>query len=58
MKRPNLRTIGIEEEGEEAWVKVTKNILIEEKFPNLKKEMHINIQRQIDWPKKESPLNT
>jgi hypothetical protein len=46
MKRPNLRIIGIEE-GEDSQFKWSENILfkiIEENFPNLKKEMDINEQ--------------
>ena len=46
MKRPNLGIIGIEE-GEESQLQGPENILnkiIEENFPNLKKEMPINIQ--------------
>ena len=45
MKRPNLRIIGIEEE--EVQLKVPENFfnkIIEEKFPNLKKEMPIKVQ--------------
>ena len=45
MKRPNLKIIGIEE-GEESQLKGPENIfnkIIEENFPNLKKEMTINI---------------
>lgn len=46
MKRPNLRIIG-REVGEESQLQGPENSLnkiIEEKFPNLKKEMPINIQ--------------
>ena len=46
MKRPNLRTTGIEE-GKELQLQGPENIfnkIIEENFPNLKKEMPINIQ--------------
>ena len=43
MKRSNLRTIGIEEE--ESQIKGPENInkIIEEIFPNLKKERVINV---------------
>jgi hypothetical protein len=46
MRRPNLRIIGIDE-NEDFPLKVLVNIfnkIIEENFPNLKKEMLINIQ--------------
>ena len=46
MRKPNLRKIGIDE-NEDYQLKGTVNILnkiIEEKFPNLKKEMAMNIQ--------------
>ena len=46
MRRPNLRMIGIEEK-EDSQLKRPGNIfnkIIEENFPNLKKEMPINIQ--------------
>ena len=46
MKRPNLRTIGIEEK-EESWLKEAINDfnkIIEENFSILKKEMPINVQ--------------
>jgi hypothetical protein len=46
MKRPNLSIIGIEE-SEDSQHKGAVNIfnkIIEENFPNLKKEMPINIQ--------------
>jgi uncharacterized coiled-coil protein SlyX len=45
MRRPNLRIIGIEE-SDDSQLKGPVNIfgkVIEEKFPNLKKEMPINI---------------
>ena len=45
MKRPNLRIIGIEK-GEELQLKGTESILnkfIEENFPNLKKDIPMNI---------------
>jgi len=43
MKKPNLRIIGMEE-GEDSQIKGPENIfnkMIEENFPNLKKEMAI-----------------
>ena len=46
MKRPSLKAIGIEE-GEDSQIKGPQNIfnkIIEEKFPNLKKEMCLNVQ--------------
>jgi hypothetical protein len=46
MRRPNLRIIGIEE-SEDSQLKEPVNIfkkIIEENFPNLKKEMATNIQ--------------
>jgi hypothetical protein len=46
MRRPNLRILGMEE-GEESQLQGPENILnkiIKENFPNLKKEMPINIQ--------------
>jgi hypothetical protein len=46
MRRPNLRIIGIDE-NKDFQVKRLVNILnkiIEENFPNLKKELHVNIQ--------------
>ena len=45
MKRPNLRIIGIEK-GEEILLKSTENIfnkIIEEYFPNLQKDVPINV---------------
>jgi hypothetical protein len=47
MRRANFRIIGIEE-SEDSQVKGPVNIfnkIIEENFPNLKKEMPMNIQR-------------
>jgi chromosome segregation ATPase len=61
MRRPNLRIIGIEE-SEDSQLKRTVNIFnksIEEHFPNLKKEMPMNItykkptELQIDSARKE-----
>ena len=52
MKRPNLKIIGIEE-GEESQLKGPENIfnkIIEENFPNLKKEMAINVQEAYRTP--------
>ena len=63
MKRPNLRIIGIEE-GEESQLQGSENILnniIEENFPNQKKEMPINIlkaYRPISQTRRENPPNT
>ena len=45
MKRPNLRIIGIEESGDFLLIGPVNifNKIIEEIFPNLKKEMPINL---------------
>ena len=53
MRRPNLRIIGVDE-NEEFQVKGPANIfnkIIEENFPNLKKEMPMNIQEAYRTPK-------
>ena len=62
MKRQkNLQVIGIEEQ-EETQAKTTENVLnkiIEDNFPNLKKEIPINIQEhETDWTRKEIPPHT
>ena len=64
MKIPNLRTIGIEE-WEESQLKGTEDIfkkIIEENFPNLKKDTPINVQEVYGTPKrlhqKENPIAT
>jgi hypothetical protein len=52
MKRPNLRIIGIEE-SEESQNRGPVNIfnkIIEENFPNLKKEVPMNIQEAYRTP--------
>ena len=52
MRRPNLRIIGIEE-SEDSQLKGLVNILnkiIEENFPNLKKEMSKNIEEAYRTP--------
>ena len=52
MKRPNLRIIGIEE-GEVSQIKVPEkmfNKIVQENFPNLKKEMTINIKEGYRTP--------
>jgi hypothetical protein len=54
MQRPNLSIIGIEE-SEDSQIKGHKiffNKIIEEKFPNLKKEMAINVQEAHRTPNK------
>jgi hypothetical protein len=64
MRRPNLRIIGIEE-SEDSQLKRSVNIfnkIIEENFPNLKKEMPINIQEAYGTPnrldqKRSSPCH-
>ena len=52
MRRPNLRIIGTEESEESQLKGPTKifNKIIEEKFPNLKKEMPMNIQEVYITP--------
>jgi hypothetical protein len=59
MRRPNLRIIGIEE-NKDFQLKGPVNIfskIIEENFPNLKKEMPMTYKKptefQIDWTRKE-----
>jgi hypothetical protein len=52
MRRPNLRIIGIEE-SEDSQLKGSVNIfnkIIEENFPNLKKEMPMSIQEAYGTP--------
>ena len=51
MRRPNLRIIGVDE-NEDFQLKGPANIFnkIIENFPNLKKEMHINIQEAYKTP--------
>ena len=52
MRRPNLRIMGIEE-SKDAQLKGPVNIfnnITEENFPNLKKEMPINIQEAYRTP--------
>ena len=54
MKRPNLRIIGIEE-NEDSQLKGPENVfnkIIEENFPNLKKEMDIKEQEDYRTPNK------
>jgi hypothetical protein len=50
MRRPNLRIIYSIDENEDFQLKVPVNIfnkIIEENFPNLKKEMPMNIQESL-----------
>jgi hypothetical protein len=61
IRRPNLRIIVIEE-SEDSQLKGPVNIfnkIIEENFPNLKKEMSVNIQEAYrtmnNWIRKEIP---
>jgi hypothetical protein len=52
MRRPNLRIIGIEQ-SEDFQRKGPVNVfnkIIEENFPNLKKEIHMNIQEAYRTP--------
>jgi hypothetical protein len=63
MRRPNLRIIGIDE-NEDFQLKVPVNIfkkIIEENFPNLKKETPMNIKEAYRTPnnlnkKRNSPI--
>ena len=64
MRRPNLQIIGVDED-EDFQFKGPANIFnkfIEEKFPNVKKEMPIKYKKltefQIDWTRKEIPSIT
>jgi hypothetical protein len=53
IRRPNLRIIGIQK-NEDSQLKGqvnTFNKIIEENFPNLKKEMHIKMQEAYRTPK-------
>ena len=61
VKRLNLRILWIEE-GKDFHLQDPENIfkkIIEENFPNLKKEMLINIHKAdrttINWTRKENP---
>ena len=52
MRRPNLRIIGVDE-NEDFHLKEPANIfnkIIEENFPNIKKEMPMNIQKTYRTP--------
>ncbi|KAL6073605.1 hypothetical protein STEG23_027906 [Scotinomys teguina] len=58
MKRPNLKIMGIE--GEEYQLKGTENIfnkIIEENFPNLKKEIPMKVQKAYRTPNRLDPPN-
>ena len=60
MRRPNLRTIGIEE-NKDSQLEGPVNIfnkIIEEIFPNLKKEMPMNVQEAYRTPNRlsKSPI--
>jgi hypothetical protein len=53
MQRPNVKIIGIENEGSQ--LKCPENVfnkIIEENFPNLKKEMDIKEQEDYRTPNK------
>ena len=52
MRRPNLWIIGVDENGDVQlkWPANIFNKIIEEKFPNLKKEMPMNIQEAYRTP--------
>jgi hypothetical protein len=52
MKRPNLRIIRIEE-NEDSQLKEPENVfhkIVQENFPNLKKEMAIKVQEDYRTP--------
>ena len=52
MRRPNIRILGIDK-SEDLHLKVPVNIfnkIVEENFPNLKKEMPMNIQEAFRTP--------
>jgi hypothetical protein len=51
MRRPNLQIIGVHE-NELKGPAITFNKIIEENFPNLKKEMPMNIQEAYRTPNK------
>jgi hypothetical protein len=64
MSRPNLRIIGVDE-NEDFQLKGLENIfnkIIEENFPNIKKDMPMNIQEAYKtpnrWTRKEIPPDT
>jgi predicted nucleic acid-binding Zn-ribbon protein len=63
MRRPNLQIMGVDE-NEDFQLKGPANVFnkIIENFPNLKKNMPMNIQEayelQIDWNRKEIPTDT
>ena len=50
MKRPNLRIIGIEKTEDSQLKRPVFNKIIEENFPNLKREMPMNIQEPYRTP--------
>jgi hypothetical protein len=57
MRRPNLRIIGMEG-SEYSQLKGQVNIfnkIIEENFPNQKRDAHKHTRSQIDWIRKEIP---
>ena len=64
IRRPNLQIIGVDENKNFQFIGSANNFkkIIEENFPNLKKEMPMNIQEayrlQIDWTRKEIPPDT
>ena len=60
MRRPNLRIIGIDEK-EDFQLKGPVNILnkiIEENFPNLKREMPMNIEEAYRTPNRDQKRNS
>jgi hypothetical protein len=54
MRRPNLRIVGLGiEKSKDSQLKGPVNIfnkIVEESFPNLKKEMHVNIKEAYRTP--------
>ena len=57
MRRPNLWIIGIEEskDSELKGPVTIFNKIIEENFPNQKRDAHKHTRSQIDWIRKEIP---
>ena len=64
MRRSNLQIIGVDENEDFQLKRASKifNTTIEENFPNLKKEMPMNIKEptelQIEWSRKQVPPQT
>ena len=62
LRRPNLRIIEIEEDSQLKGPENIFNKIIEENFPNLKKEMPMKYKKfsefQKDWAKNRNPPTT